>query len=399
MTGFCFLASGQDKPKDRYQFAHAYLGLEADYLTPIKTETVFTPPDFGGARITIGGTHFWGKADFYVSFPLFSQTLSTDHDLNYSEGIITGARYLPLGLSMRGPRPFVGAQWVTPWFSYKGGPTLDKSRFALETGLTQVVKKVWTIELGAQYIFHQKQDYYISRTENASLFLPGYGFHIAVKRYFDFTAGLASEESQAYIGKLRERLKNSGAMSTYSIAAGISSTFGLSDVPYAGKYSWINQKMGFTINPDVAIGYYFHSLDAAIRVAYRPVTFYQESYGLKLNYKQHQVGWEAFKFLFDFKGFVPFAGLSVGATYYKFEAQDHETVLADTSVWKPSGGLVFGWDIRPTDVEWFILRTNLRYIFPSDLSIDGKKITASQLEFNFIQLVLYPERMSQYFKK
>ena len=56
-------------------------------------------------------------------------------------------------------------------------------------------------------------------------------------------------------------------------------------------------------------------------------------------------------------------------------------------------GLVFGWDIRLSEVDFLILRTNLRYTPDLGHKIDGKSYTSRQIEFNFIQLVLYPQRI------
>ncbi|MGB0524202.1 MAG: hypothetical protein ACPGJS_14635, partial [Flammeovirgaceae bacterium] len=51
-------------------------------------------------RITIGGIHFWGHADFYVTFPLSFLAIQ-DQPNNYEElynqqGIETGARIYPI---------------------------------------------------------------------------------------------------------------------------------------------------------------------------------------------------------------------------------------------------------------------------------------------------------------
>ncbi|MCB0738757.1 MAG: hypothetical protein KDC92_14680, partial [Bacteroidetes bacterium] len=64
-----------------------------------------------------------------------------------------------------------------------------------------------------------------------------------------------------------------------------------------------------------------------------------------------------------------------------------------------SASLVFGWDIRPSEVEWFILRTNLRYQPRGNMSSENKNYFSNDLEFNFIQMVVYPERMKYYFGK
>ena len=100
---FAFFGKAGVAQKDQYKFAQTYFGVQVDGL--VGTDT----PDFGSARFLIGGTHFWQKADFYISIPLITRSLDGD-DSEYAEGVITGFRYIPFGLSRKGPRPFIGAQ-------------------------------------------------------------------------------------------------------------------------------------------------------------------------------------------------------------------------------------------------------------------------------------------------
>ena len=59
-----------------------------------------------------------------------------------------------------------------------------------------------------------------------------------------------------------------------------------------------------------------------------------------------------------------------------------------------SVGVLFGWDILASPLETWVLRTNLRYYpFQRINDSDGTKTRVDQFEFNFIQLVLYPNRM------
>ena len=89
-------------------------------------------------------------------------------------------------------------------------------------------------------------------------------------------------------------------------------------------------------------------------------------------------------------GFVPFLGPSLGFERLSVVEEDHGTKIIDTEQILQKMGIIFGWDIRPSANNFFILRTNLRYT--SDLSLalpSGKKISFTQFEFNFIQIVLH----------
>lgn len=57
-------------------------------------------------------------------------------------------------------------------------------------------------------------------------------------------------------------------------------------------------------------------------------------------------------------------------------------------------GLTFGWDIRPNNIQSWILRTNLRWYPNLAIELDqNSKVSFDNLEFNFIQLIIYPNRM------
>ena len=63
---------------------------------------------------------------------------------------------------------------------------------------------------------------------------------------------------------------------------------------------------------------------------------------------------------------------------------------------KLDAGVTFGWDIVPGKTsEALILRTNLRWYPLSKFEIDGKKFNFSQLEYNLIQVVFYPNRLKK----
>jgi hypothetical protein len=57
-------------------------------------------------------------------------------------------------------------------------------------------------------------------------------------------------------------------------------------------------------------------------------------------------------------------------------------------------GIVFGWDIRPNRIQSILLRTNLRWTPGLGISVANKgTMFLDQLEFNFIQVVIFPGRI------
>ena len=371
--------------KDRYRFAQTYFGIQTDLIGGSHS------PEFMSGRLLIGGTHFWQKADFYISFPLFTTGISGDA-YHYSEGVITGFRYLPFGISRKGPRPFGGIQWITPELSIGDGPLIERSRFGIEGGFNIVLGNFYTLELAAHHLFDNGLSYPISREGTDQILPPEIGFSLAVKKYIDTTAGLSSEKSKAFVNKRFKEFTEQKKLSTWNVAIGLSANVALSDLPMLEPYGFMPNKPPLSVFSDVGIGYYFHQVDAAVRASWRPVKQSNEAYGLNYEIRQHRLSLEAFKFLFDYHGFVPFVGLAVGSDYLNGSLSDGDLPEMEDNYSGVSYGIVFGWDIRPTDVETWLLRTNLRYLFQDDATAQSLRASGQNLEINFIQLVIYPSR-------
>lgn len=110
--------------------------------------------------------------------------------------------------------------------------------------------------------------------------------------------------------------------------------------------------------------------------------------------KRQSLMLEAYKFLFDYHGFLPFAGVTLSNENLGFSTIDvkKDKEWTNYSQTKKALGLIFGWDIRPTRADSWLLRTNLRYA-PVKMDVEDKKVAMDYLEFNFIQFVAFPERM------
>lgn len=381
------LAGAAYGQRHRYNFAQTYIGLQADYLHGAENT-----PDFGAARILIGGSHFWYHADFYISFPLSTFALS-ESAWNYSEGVTTGGRYLPFGPGKRIPLPFVGLNWMTPSLRIGEGPELQRSRLGLEAGLSLVVRKRYTLEARVQYQRNATLTYPTSRESTARITPPEWTFGLTFKKYFDITAGNASPEAKAWVAATEKTFEERGALSAWSLAAGLTANVVLGGYRFEGA-SFLPPRPSISLAPDLAIGYYFHRADLGVRLAYRPISIGQEAYGYQWQLREHRLAAEGFKFLFDYHGFLPFVGVLLGALHQNYSAHDGDLLLDGLSGWSPAAGLVFGWDIRPTKVDWLILRTNLRLNAAAGLENADLNLRSTQLEVNFIQVVVYPQRLS-----
>ncbi|MGB6037968.1 MAG: hypothetical protein WBG42_16955, partial [Cryomorphaceae bacterium] len=288
--------------------------------------------------------------------------------------------------------PFVGAQWITPELRIADGPLFETSRFGLEAGLNIAFGSFYTFELSAHHVFNNEVNYSLSREGRARFEAPDLGLSIALKKYFDTTANLSSENAKAYQKQRYDGFAKEGKLSTWNVAIGLSANVSVSDVPMLEAYDFMPDRPPLTVFPDVAVGYYRHKLDAGIRASWRPMVLADQAYGLDYHIRQNRLAIEGFKFLFDYKGFVPFVGFSVGNDFINVEINDGELPPVKDSYSALSYGITFGWDIRPTETESWILRSNLRYLIQSDSNVDIANATGRNLEINFIQMVIYPGR-------
>src|SRR5690554_1783136 len=88
----CCLSSSVFSQKSRYRFAESYVGLATEFSPQNQPfafiqNGVIQNKELASQlqpRILIGGTHFWGHADFYLSIPLTSIALSGSKEANYS---------------------------------------------------------------------------------------------------------------------------------------------------------------------------------------------------------------------------------------------------------------------------------------------------------------------------
>ncbi|MEZ4905645.1 MAG: hypothetical protein R2822_29725 [Spirosomataceae bacterium] len=100
---------------------------------------------------------------------------------------------------------------------------------------------------------------------------------------------------------------------------------------------------------------------------------------------------ETYKFLGDYHGFVPYIGPTLSYENLTFKDTDGSNIQPFQAQ-KVALGVIFGWDIRISRAETWLLRTNLRYTPNLHLEAEGKKVMFDQMEFNFIQFVWFAGR-------
>jgi len=394
----------------RHRFAQLLIGVDAQFF-PATGQTFqlvengqpqpFTPQASLVPRINIAGTHFWGHANFYISIPtanLLDNSVPDGGEYTFNPGVGTGLRLYPWRIERRKIRPFAGTAFgITDWKQENPdgeGTFAHQTRFPLQLGVTYQHKNL-LFELGAARYLNNDARYYYNRTEATDIELPHTYFWIGCNYQLETTLSAeASYQSDSY-EKTVERLAERRALSGWSVAVGPSSAFVQGDAPRNERlYPAIGEHSGPSIFPEFGLGYYYYPWDAHLNLAYRGNSSERTAYGQRQRLQRRALTLEAYKFLFDYHGFVPFIGPHISREWYELtETVDGEEVYqAQSQQWTP--GITFGWDIRPNQLQGFILRTNLRYTPTDNIGEEGG-VSFSQLEFNFIQLVVYPGRIKR----
>lgn len=395
--------------QSRHRFAQLNLGLDVQssfggstkYLDAFGNTQSLNLTNSFSPRFLIGGTHFWGHADFYIGIPLFSTTLKKDNqEITAFRGVETVLKFYPLRIEHNKVRPYIGTS-LAPFyfeqknnnFQYSSGPELTNTSFPLLGGLT-FNSKNRLVEIGLAWNYQNQQDYYISRSQMEKINTPPLYATFSYRYMLETTLGAEKNWESGRTKEVTDILAEKGRLNGFYVGAGISSAFWLKKSDYNQKNRpYINQS-GISIMPDFTLGYYWHKPDLNLAIGYRGYSTSTDSYGASQQLRRQSLLLETTKFLFDYHGFVPFVGPAISFEKLSFIEDFEGNRTQDKQKEKFGYGLTFGWDIRPNRIQTWILRTNLRW-FPN-LSLEaepGSNISFDNLEFNFIQLIIYPSRM------
>jgi hypothetical protein len=354
-------------------------------------------------RVNIGGIHFWGHAEFYVSFPLDFLTISDRPkelvSLTYKNGIETGARIYPFALQTGRIRPFLGTgfrllsfQQQIPGTQFsKEAPTYQKMIYPIQLGLTYA-KSNLLITLSGQYQSFRSFTYNNNYGSTGDITLAPVSIQLGVTRYWDTDKSLRKPENVANKNNEHALLLKEKKLSSWYWGLGPSSGIQISKSPFLQQefpHLYNDFIRGFI--PDMSFGRFFHQPDMNIGLSYRTMGSRLRGFDDEISVRRHSFMIEAYKNLFNYLGFVPFLGFT--GSIENLRTTVNGTIYREQ---KPALGLIFGWDIRVTKTGTSLLRTNLRYIPNLHMTIQGEKMMFNQLEFNFIQWVQFIGRMKVY---
>lgn len=389
----------------RHQFAKSYFGI-SNYIVPDMQSgayldaqgavQAFDRSGFISPAVNIGATHFWGYADFYVSINTVGIKFGEDVLENSIRlGTFTGLRIYPVPSEIKTIRPYVGYKFSP--FRYRQSDlngqnykfTQVKSVVDLGVGI-QLPNFYFTLEYGRV----AKPDFetYLSRDLTATDVFPKHLFQLGLNYTIETTKS-ASNPVNRLSNTLFDRSNKWGLF----FALGPSSVFPIGTSTFVKElYPFLDDKSFPVIFPDVAMGYHFTRLDIVTAASFRPINQSRSAFGYEHEISRKSLNLEAYKFLGDYHGFVPYLGIGLGVE--RFTLVENEigqgAKLREGADLSPS--IVFGWDIRPSvKGDWWILRTNLRYFPFLEIPYQGKTLSLQHMEFNFIQFVVYPQRFKQ----
>ena len=392
----------------RFRFAQGAIGISL-YATVngqsafIDDKGLSTPYSFGPQLypvLHVGGMHFWGRIEFYFNIALgqlLNSNISAANSFHLSQNDLFGLKLYPRQLRQKTLRPFIGGAIGGINFQQKDKDPLSSgvlhSQFVIPiyVGMSfQTQKGIW--DLSVKYIHAHKFRYHISPTEVTDVDSPSVSLGLTYKRVWDGTAG---NEDYHYSGKESadyKLLRAQKKLNSFFIAAGPSAaiftrnlSYNTLERPYLDKYVSSNTFI------DIGIGYFADEAMSFLGVAYRNYKAQRNAFGTEQAIHRRSVVFELNRYLFDYQGFVPFAGVGVSHEQIQFSESLPDRQTSSRHIqW--AFGINIGWDILPTRLEYFTLRTNVRYFPWLNLKLDSSVSTLPQLEVNILQFVFYPQR-------
>lgn len=395
--------------QSRHRFAQLNLGLDIQSSFGGSTKFVDVNGNIKSTniqstllpRFLIGGTHFWGHADFYIGIPLYSQTVKKENQEIISlRGVETVFKYYPLRIENNKMRPYIGVS-IAPFnheqqnnnFDYPSGPELNHTGFPLLAGMT-FNSKQHLFEFGLAWNYQNQRDYYISRNQIEKINTPPIYATLSYRFILETSSSAEKDWESGRTEEITRKLADQGRLNGFYLGVGISAAFWLKESSYNDNNRPYIESYGTSIMPDFTVGYYSHKRDVNLAFGYRGYGVSTDSYGANQDLKRKSFLFEATKYLFDYHGFVPFVGPTITYENLNFKEVFEGVKTVDIGGDKFGYGLTFGWDIRPNRIQSWILRTNLRWYPNLFLEVEPKsKVSFDNLEFNFIQLIVYPNRI------
>lgn len=375
--------------KTRHRFAQLNAGVDFGFIPAAENSAPVNTTEQGAARLIIGGTHFWGHADFFVAFPVAH--LESE---GYRERVETGFRFFPWRITDKKLRPYLGFSHRMASFQQGDGDRSLVHRIPLSAGL-YFNRGAHLIDLGVSYTATPQTSYRFTTGPATSINLPPIGFRLGYRFMLETTLSAEKNWLNGKTAWYTDTLAKLGRLDGFTFGIGPSVSFFSKESKsfFEDNSGFVQPRVG-NLYPELMAGYYWHKADLQVSAVFRGFKYTSSAYGTDFELKRRAVNVEAYKFFGDYHGFVPFVGPLI--SYENFEGQFSQNGQRLSSAENASirPGVIFGWDIRPDRIQSWYLRTCLRWIPGDELDFGGgKKLNLNQLEVNFIQFVLLPGRL------
>ena len=391
--------------KTQHRFAQTYFGLNTQIIPSqgsiIWNGNSYAFPVITSPRFTIGGLHFWGKVDFNINIPLatFSDFyLNETTEFTFNPGGDLSARYYPWRIEYGKVRPYAGVSFNEMTFSLENEQAGERRDLFITSSLLggfSFALNDWQINAELMWLPNNERTFYADRSTPFKLELPQYYFSVGIVKYFDGTLREEADTKSGRLQQLETKFRKEGKLNSFSIGVAPSGSYFLKAPDFYDpmRESLPRHKGNFVW--DFGLGYLFHDAGIHVGFSFRDYTARVESYDFEHLIRRRSIAFEPIKFLWDYNGFVPFIGPSISFERWATGEFEGNTQLEDTRRKQMiSPGIIFGWDILASPLETWVLRTNLRwYPFQEIPGTDGNMSRVDQFEFNFIQLVIYPNRL------
>jgi len=390
----------------RYNFAKTYFGLDFNFFPNLPDSyllnkegeiAAFERTSFLTPAFNIGATHFWGHADFFVSIATSPRKFGTDA-VNNSIGLraITGMRIFPWKLQNHAIRPYLGYKFAPIRFNQED---LDQTPYRrtqvkslLGLGLAYRSPKMYAY-LGYDFIPNSSTEIFLSRTVSAQSDFPKAVLSLGLNYMLEITNGSYTKP----IAQLDSMVRRKNILGFF-FGLGPSSAFPIKTSSYiTDQHPYLDDRSMPNIFPEITLGYHFSKQEFVLSTAFRPIQQRRTAFGFDQQIQRNSFSLEAYKFLFDYHGFAPFLGAGVVHDLIRVKENNGGVIADEGKYSKTSPSIIFGWDIRPSRrADIWLLRTNLRYAPFAEIERSGKMLSLQHLEFNFIQAVIYPQKIKKY---
>jgi hypothetical protein len=281
-------------------------GGQIDYFKAGNTGTT----KFGSTllpRLSIGGIHFWGHADFNVSFGLpflaLSNTPSEWKNILNNEGIETSARLYPWKIKPNSVQPFMGVGFRLKEFSLgedrstysKGYPEFQRMTTPVHIGLSYLTRKS-IFSFSAYYNPQLSSNYYSTPSQAGILQLDTWSFGISMSRYWDTDQSMRNRKSVQQLNLRDSILRKEKRMSAWYWGIGPSAALQMSRSEFLKEHHpYLYDDFAGGIMADLTFGRFFEKPDMNIGISYRTLGMKLQAFETDLRMRRHSFMLEVYK--------------------------------------------------------------------------------------------------------